>query len=73
MSKTVEEHGWTPVPRSLDKVLESRSDPKQPAAIELEEIPLPESPLVRTITKYARENLPKETFNHSMRVYYYGK
>lgn len=72
MSKVVEEHGWTAVPRSLDKVLASRKDPKPPVAIFIDEIPLPSSLLIDTILKYVKENLPKETFNHSMRVFYYG-
>ncbi|KAL1306729.1 hypothetical protein AAFC00_005394 [Neodothiora populina] len=73
MSKIVEEHGWTPVPRSLDKVVNSRKDPQPPKAVTVDDFPPPTSPLVQTVTKYARENLPQETFNHSMRVYYYGQ
>jgi len=73
MSKVEEEHGWTPVPRSMDKMLASRKDPKPPIPLKPADFPLPDSPMVKTVTAYAKETLPKETFHHSMRVYYYGK
>jgi len=73
MSKTVEEHGWTAVPRSRDKLLDSIGNPKSSKPMKIEDIPLPDSPLVQSVLKYAKENLTKQTFNHSMRVFYYGK
>lgn len=72
MSKTEQEHGWTAVPRSMEKLLASRRDPKPSQPVNVEDVPIPVGPLVEQITKYAKENLPEETFNHSMRVYYYG-
>lgn len=72
MSKTVEEYGWTAVPRSLDKLVNSRKDPKPSKPMSVDDIPLPDSPLVKTVLKYAQENLPRQTFNHSMRVFFYG-
>ena len=72
MSKIVEEHGWTAVPRSLDKLVASCKDPKSSKPVSVDDIPLPDSPLVQSITKYAKENLSKQTFNHSMRVFFYG-
>ena len=72
MSKTIEEHGWTAVPRSLEKLVAGRKDPKPSKAMKLAEIPLPHSPLVQSVMQYAQQHLPAETFNHSMRVYYYG-
>jgi len=73
MSKTVEEHGWTAVPRSRDKLLDSIGNPKSSKPMKIEDIPLPDSPLVQSVLKYAKENLTKQTFNHSMRVFYYGQ
>ena len=35
-------------------------------------IKLPGSPLVKAVHEYVKKELPIETFNHSMRVYYYG-
>ena len=73
MSKTVSENGWTAVPRSLDKLVASRKDPKPSKPVKIEDIPVPNSPLVQQVMGYAKENLPPETLNHSMRVFYYGK
>ncbi|KAK5164842.1 uncharacterized protein LTR77_009506 [Saxophila tyrrhenica] len=66
-------HGWTPVHRSLDKLVASRTNlqPSKPVAID--DIPLPSGALAEQVLKYAKENLPTETLNHSMRVYYYGQ
>lgn len=72
MSKTTQEHGWSAVPRSMEKLVASRKDPKPSKPVDVKDIPLPDSPLVEAVMKYAKENLPSETFNHSMRVYYYG-
>jgi len=72
MSKTVEEHGWTAVPRSLEKLVNDRKNPKDATAIRVEDIAIPNSPLAQSVLKYAKENLPKQTFNHSMRVYCFG-
>ena len=72
MSKTVQEHGWTAVPRSLEKLVASRRNPQLSKPMTIESIALPDSPLVKQVLKYAEENLPSQTFNHSMRVYYYG-
>lgn len=72
MSKTIEEHGWTAVPRSLEKLVQSRKDPKPSKPMKVADIPLPDTHLVQSVMKYAKEHLPAETFNHSMRVYYYG-
>ncbi|KAK5134991.1 hypothetical protein LTR08_005943 [Meristemomyces frigidus] len=70
---TEEEHGWTAVPRSFSKLLASIPDQKPSLPMQVEDIPLPTSELVHQVTKYAKQNLPEEVFNHSMRVYYYGK
>lgn len=38
----------------------------------MEEIQIPSSELVTKTTQYAKEHLPDQVFNHSMRAYYYG-
>ncbi|KAK5002618.1 hypothetical protein LTR28_011179, partial [Elasticomyces elasticus] len=70
-SARIEEHGWVAVPRSQAKLLAEREDPQESTAMKVEDISLPKSELVQAVTRYARENLPEETFNHSMRVFYY--
>ncbi|KAK3725156.1 hypothetical protein LTR37_000667 [Vermiconidia calcicola] len=73
MSDLVQEHGWTAVPRSLEKLVSDRKNKTAPKPVSLEDMPLPDTPLVQEVLQYAKENLPRETFNHSMRVYYYGQ
>jgi cyanamide hydratase len=72
MSNTIEEHGWSAVSRSLDKLLASREAEKAPQPISPKDLELPRSALIDQVLKYAKENLPAETFNHSMRVFHYG-
>ncbi|KAK4972563.1 hypothetical protein LTR66_011297 [Elasticomyces elasticus] len=72
-SARIEEHGWVAVPRSQAKLLAEREDPQESTAMKVEDISLPNSELVQAVTRYARENLPEETLNHSMRVFYYGQ
>ena len=72
MSKTVEEHGWTAVPRSMDKLVADAKSPKSSTPVSVDDIAIPNSPLVQSVMKYAKDNLNKQTFNHSMRVFCYG-
>lgn len=72
MSNPTHDHGWTAVPRSMEKLLASRKDPKPSSPVTVDEISLPGGPLVEQVWEYTKENLPAETFNHSMRVYYLG-
>jgi cyanamide hydratase len=64
-------NGWTAVPRSFLKGLFD-VDQNSPAKISVDDVKLPKSDLVTTTYEYARKELPEKTFNHSMRVYYYG-
>jgi hypothetical protein len=64
-------HGWTAVPRSQSKIIADLEDPK-PANIVVEDIQVPDSDVARKTYEYAKKELPEKTFNHSMRVYYYG-
>jgi len=63
--------GWTAVPRAQSKVL-SNVDANAPAKFVVDDIKLPDSEVVKKTYEYAKEKLPEQTFNHSMRVYYYG-
>ncbi|KAF7586989.1 hypothetical protein BBP40_007881 [Aspergillus hancockii] len=68
----VEEYGWTAV----------STDPKQRAATKppikpsipqlVKDAPFPETALGKAATECAKAELPAHTFNHSMRVFYYG-
>lgn len=68
----IKEHGWTAQPRDPAAVLKGQKNIEDPQPQLVENIDLPDSPLAKAITEYAKRELPEQTFNHSMRVYYYG-
>lgn len=45
---------------------------KSPVPQLVKDTPLPDTPLTKVSMEYAKAELPAHTFNHSMRVYYYG-
>jgi hypothetical protein len=68
----IEKYGWTAVPRKVETLLQ-QSEASGPAhPISVSSIKLPDSPLVKVVHEHAKKELAIETFNHSMRVYYYG-
>lgn len=67
-----EEFGWTAVPRNRSNI-PSEQEAKAPS-VEVEFGTIwPQTQLIVSATKYAKVNLPQETFNHSLRVYCYGR
>lgn len=69
MTNEIEEHGWTAVPRDFNTLLKDR---KEPSPLLVDDIPWPVEDLVTKVQKYAKDELREETYNHSMRVYYFG-
>merc|ERR1712093_6177 len=72
----VAEYGWTAVPRSqkaLFNELKRSSDGERVKGYTADSIPLPDSPAAKKTLEYAKRELIEQTFNHSMRVYYYGR
>lgn len=69
---TLETHGWTAQPRDFSAFLGEKKDLPPPEPQTVDRIPLPTTPLARAVLDYAKKELREETFNHSMRVYYYG-
>lgn len=70
---TKQMYGLTAVPASPTTLLTTTPIPTQPPSpISVTQTPIPNTPLVQRINSYARLHLPKETYNHSLRVYYYG-
>ena len=67
-----ETHGWTAMPRDVSVFLGDTKGLKAPLPQTVDSIAFPTTPLARAVLDYAREELREETFNHSMRVYYYG-
>jgi len=71
----IEAYGWTAVPRKVETLLAgSKASSLGPAKpISVSSIEVPSSALAKQAQEYAKNELAIETYNHSMRVYYYGK
>jgi len=65
-------YGWMVLPRDPSIILNGKKNVKVPEPVKVDSIPLPDTELAKTVMKYAKKELREETFNHSMRVYYYG-
>jgi cyanamide hydratase len=62
-------NGWAAVPRSFIKSLVEVDKNKQAEMKVTEAVP-PSSNLARKTQEFARQQLPVQTFNHFMRVWY---
>lgn len=72
MSDVLKNHGWTAVPRDPSALLHGKKNVKDPKPHYVESITVPQTPLANAVYDYARRQLIEQTFNHSMRVYFYG-
>jgi cyanamide hydratase len=69
----IAEHGWTAVPRGVNILFGAKPFLHEPSPIAIDEIPFPShDPIVAKVQQYAKEHLPEPTYNHSMRVCYFG-
>lgn len=68
----VQEYGWTAVPCDPKKWAALKTSTKPPVPQLVENTPLPDTAIVKSAMEYAKAELPAHTFNHSMRVFYYG-
>ncbi|KAF9881857.1 hypothetical protein CkaCkLH20_01003 [Colletotrichum karsti] len=69
----VKANGWTAVPVDAGKIFGDKPFLHEPTYISVKDIKIPsEDPVVAQTIKYAKERLHAPTFNHSMRVFYYG-
>jgi cyanamide hydratase len=67
-------YGWQAVPSDLTLLLKLQSESSDsPAPVySISQLARPDDELSNAVYEYAKRELPKETFNHSMRVFYYG-
>ena len=65
-------NGWSAVSRSFQKSLADVDKNKQ-ADLSVDEAKPPNTELAKKTHAFAKEQLPEKTFNHSMRVWYYGQ
>jgi len=74
INPAIEKYGWNPVPVHLKTLLsQSRASSGPAKLVSVSSTSLPDSALAKAVHEYAQKELPIETFNHSMRVFYYGK
>ncbi len=72
--KTTAAYGWTSVPRDPKLILSGNEYLHEPRSLFVQDIPFPsDDELVVKVQKYAQEKLTGQTYNHSMRVYYFGE
>jgi len=62
--------GFVPVPRDPQKILSGYT--KESPYVPLAQLRVPSSKLCLAIEHYAREELSRQTYDHSTRVYFYG-
>lgn len=66
-------YGWTAVPRDASVVLGGKPYLHEPRPMGVDDVPFPwEDPLVAKVHQYVKEQLDEPTYNHSMRVIYFG-
>jgi len=66
-----DKYGWAAVPRAQKQLL-STADLSKTTPLDASEVSIPASALARQVYDYAKAELSEETFNHSMRIFYYG-
>ena len=67
-------HGWTATPRDPNAIFKSRPYLHAPGPLLVKDIPFPsDDPIVAHVQAYAKEKLSPQTYNHSMRVFYFGQ
>lgn len=66
-------NGWTSTPANAGAIFGDQPFTNKPESLYLTDIKFPfDDPTVAKTLKYSKETLHPETFNHSMRVYFYG-
>lgn len=72
MPNPVEEYGFSALPRDPSVILKGRKHNTEPKPISIDDVRVPDTPLAQKVHDYVKQELRTETYNHSMRVYYYG-
>ncbi|KAL8853739.1 MAG: hypothetical protein Q9221_001382 [Calogaya cf. arnoldii] len=73
MPDAVKTYGWEAQPRDPSVILRGKKNVKDPKPQTVASIKLPDSTLAASVLEYAERELSTTTFNHSMRVFYYGQ
>jgi len=68
----IKEYGWTALscdPQKWGGIVKYH---KEPVPQLVADVVVPDTPIVKAAMEYVKNELPPHTFNHSMRVFYYG-
>ncbi|RFU77399.1 cyanamide hydratase [Trichoderma arundinaceum] len=69
----IAQNGWTSMPLDPSKLFGGKPFKNAPGPILVADINFPDdNPIVAKVQSYAKEKLPIQTFNHSMRVFYFA-
>lgn len=69
----IAEYGWTSLPCDPAQWGGNKKYNKEPVVQLCKDVKLPDTPLVKAAIEHVKKELPEHTFNHSMRVFYYGE
>lgn len=69
----IAENGWTAVPVDAGKIFKNGPYINEPEYFDIKTIQFPTDPIVEKTQQHAKDNLQKQTYNHSMRVFYWCK
>lgn len=69
----IAEYGWTALPCDPEQWGGNKKNNRDPRVQLCSQVSLPDTPLVKAALDHVKQELPEHTFNHSMRVFYYGK
>ena len=67
-----EEFGWPAVPRNRSNIPSDTDSKTDVARVDFDDL-WPRTSVVQKAQEYVRGILPQQTYNHSLRVYCYGK
>ncbi|KAH6954528.1 hypothetical protein DER45DRAFT_312775 [Fusarium avenaceum] len=68
----VEQNGWTAIPVDAGKIFKNGPYINKPEYVDVKSIQFPTEDLVAKTQQHAKDNLLKQAYNHSMRVYYWS-
>ncbi|KAG7287403.1 hypothetical protein NEMBOFW57_006914 [Staphylotrichum longicolle] len=72
-SDPIAEHGWTAVPVDAEAIFKGKPYLYKPVPVLVKDMHFPsDDPIVAKVQQYAKEHLPQQTYNHSMRVFYWA-
>lgn len=73
MSDPVREHGFSALPRNINVILGGKRANTEPRPMFVGDVNLPDSAVANKVHEYAKQELGQETYNHSMRVYFFSE